>query len=76
MLNHSSQLLETLLAVTSLLQREMRMIKSMADITKVATNLEMRTSLRRGICYGVKVYTNYIERGKLIRDSLEATANY
>jgi len=48
----------------------------MADITKVVTNREMRTSLRRGICYGLKVYMNYIERGRLIRDWLEVTANY
>jgi hypothetical protein len=68
--------LETLLEETSLLQKEMRMIKSMADITKVVTNREMRTSLRRGICYGLKVYMNYIERGRLIRDWLEVTANY
>jgi hypothetical protein len=75
-LNHSSRVLEILLAVTSLLLREMRMMKSMGDIIKVEINREMRTSLKREICYGLKVCTNYIEKERLIRDWLEVIANY
>ena len=52
------------------------MMKGMGDITKVGTNREMRISLRRGTCYGVRVYTNFTERGRLINDWLEVIANY
>jgi hypothetical protein len=65
-----------MLAGISLLQREMSMMKSMGDIIKVGTNREMRTSLRRGICFGVRVFMSFTERERLIKDLLEVIANY